>query len=87
MEYSNAMKNRLKRIEGQVRGVLNMMEKQEECSDLVTQLNAIRAAVDRLSMFIVTSNLETCMRRELGTGNPDDAVIAKAMELILRTRG
>ena len=87
MDYTDAMKNRLKRIEGQVRGVLNMMERQEECGDLVTQLNAIRSAVDRLAMFIVTSNLESCIRRELNTGNPDDRVIAEAVELIMRTRG
>jgi len=87
MEYTDAMKNRLKRIEGQVRGVLNMMERQEECADLVTQLNAVRSAVDRLSMYIVTTNLESCLRRELNTGNPDDNVIAEAVKLIMRTRG
>ncbi len=87
MEYTDAMKNRLKRVEGQVRGVLNMMERKEECADLVTQLNAIRSAVDRLSMYIVTTNLEACIRRELNTGDPDDRVIAEAVELIMRNRG
>ena len=38
MEYNQDMKNRLKRIEGQVRGVLRMMEEGKDCRDVITQL-------------------------------------------------
>lgn len=87
MEYSDAMKNRLRRIEGQVRGILNMMDRQVECGDLVTQLSAVRSALDRLSMHILGSNLESCINNERLTGSPNDEEIAKAMNLIMRIRG
>ncbi|MCL6594136.1 MAG: metal-sensing transcriptional repressor, partial [Alicyclobacillus sp.] len=46
MQYSSAMRNRLRRVEGQVRGVLAMMENGRDCQEVVTQLAAIRSAVD-----------------------------------------
>lgn len=46
MEYNQDMKNRLKRIEGQVRGVLRMMEEGKDCREVITQLTASRAALD-----------------------------------------
>ena len=47
MEYNQDMKNRLKRIEGQVRGVLRMMEEGKDCREVITQLTASRSALDR----------------------------------------
>ncbi|WP_036704988.1 MULTISPECIES: metal-sensing transcriptional repressor, partial [Paenibacillus] len=47
MEYDKGIKNRLKRIEGQVRGVLSMLEEGQDCREIVIQLTAIRTAVDR----------------------------------------
>ena len=45
MEYNQDMKNRLKRIEGQVRGVLRMMEEGKDCREVITQLTASRSAL------------------------------------------
>jgi DNA-binding FrmR family transcriptional regulator len=41
------MKNRVKRIEGQLRGILKMMEENKDCKDVITQLSAARTAVNR----------------------------------------
>lgn len=46
MEYNQHVKNRLRRIEGQVKGVLNMMEQGKDCREIVTQLSAARSAID-----------------------------------------
>ena len=86
MEYSDAMKNRLKRIEGQIRGILGMMEREETCESLVTQLNAVRSAVDRLALYIVGSNLEMCIRDEINSGESKEHIIADAVDLLLKIR-
>ncbi|ADG05092.1 cytoplasmic protein [Kyrpidia spormannii] len=86
MEYTDAMKNRLKRIEGQVRGIMGMMEKEQSCRDVVTQLSAVRAAIDRLIVYVIGSNMEMCIRDEVENGRPADQVIQEAIELLMKSR-
>ncbi|KPV44792.1 metal-sensitive transcriptional regulator [Alicyclobacillus ferrooxydans] len=86
MEYNQQMKNRLRRIEGQIRGVLGMMEDQKECKDVVNQLSAIRAAVDRVILYVIGNNMEKCIRDEIDGGNGSEAVIQEAIDLLLKSR-
>lgn len=86
MEYNDAVRNRLRRIEGQIRGVLSMMEQQKDCRDVVTQLTAIRSAVDRAVGLIVATNMESCIRMEIEKGNDPDHVIKEAVELLVKSR-
>jgi DNA-binding FrmR family transcriptional regulator len=86
MEYSDAVKNRLKRIEGQVRGVLRMMEEEKECKDVITQLSAVRSAVDRAILYVVGSNMEICLRQQIENGADTDEVLNEAIQLLLKSR-
>jgi len=88
MEYTTEMRNRLKRIEGQVRGVLRMMEKDVPCKDVVAQLSAVRSAVDRAIAVIVSSNMERCIREELEKGDEAGAkkVVKEAIQLLVKSR-
>ncbi|BAU29555.1 DNA-binding FrmR family transcriptional regulator [Aneurinibacillus soli] len=86
MEYNDAVRNRLRRIEGQIRGVLSMMEQQKDCRDVVTQLTAIRSAVDRAVGLVVATNMESCIRMEIEKGNDPDHVIKEAVELLVKSR-
>lgn len=86
MDYKSDVKNRLRRVEGQVRGVLGMMEQGKNCKDVVTQLSAIRSAVDRVIMYVVGENMEQCIREEVAGGGPADRVIKEAIELLMKTR-
>ncbi|MBX6353160.1 metal-sensitive transcriptional regulator [Alicyclobacillus sp.] len=86
MEYTDPMKHRLRRIEGQVRGVLQMMEQGKSCKEVVTQLSAIRAAVDRVIMYVVGENMEQCIREEVAGGGSADKVIREAIELLMKSR-
>ncbi|MCY0892887.1 MAG: metal-sensitive transcriptional regulator [Acidibacillus sp.] len=86
MEYPADIKNRLRRIEGQVRGVLGMMESERGCQDVITQLTAVRTAVDRVLMYIVGANMERCIRQEMDEGAPADEVIRLAIEALMRSR-
>ncbi|MBS7345477.1 MAG: metal-sensing transcriptional repressor, partial [Caryophanon sp.] len=47
MQYDAKVTARMKKIEGQLRGVLRMMEEEKDCKEVITQLSAIRSAVDR----------------------------------------
>lgn len=53
--------NRLKRTEGQLRGIQKMIEAEQDCSDVITQLSAVRSSVDRIMGIIVAENLKNCL--------------------------
>lgn len=63
MEYNDQIKNRVKRIEGQLRGILKMMEENKDCKEVITQLSASRTAIDRAIGVIVSSNLVDCVKK------------------------
>lgn len=86
MEYNDPVKHRLRRIEGQVRGVLHMMEQGKSCKEVVTQLSAIRSAVDRVIMYVVGENMEQCIREEISGGGSADKVIREAIDLLMKSR-
>lgn len=86
MEYSPEVKNRMKRLEGQVRGVLRMMEEEKDCKEIITQMTAIRSALDRATATVVAKNLETCLRNETKTDEERDEVIDEAIQLLVKSR-
>ncbi|KIL51207.1 hypothetical protein KP77_07190 [Jeotgalibacillus alimentarius] len=87
MDYSKQSIHRLKRVEGQLRGVLAMMEEEKDCKDVVTQLSAIRTAIDRTIGLVVSENLVSCVREANEDENlePDD-VIKEAVNLLVKSR-
>lgn len=87
MEYDKQVKNRVKRIEGQLRGILKMMEDNKDCRDVVTQLTATRSAIDRTIGVIVSSNLVECVREanESGKKNPEE-LVKEAVNLLVKSR-
>lgn len=89
MEYPNDIKNRLKRIEGQVRGVLKMMEDGKECVDVINQLSAIRSAVDRASVSVIGLDMGKCLVEDLKKDDENrdtEKIINDAIQLLLKTR-
>ena len=86
MQYDNQVKNRIKRIEGQLRGILQMMEENKDCRDVVTQLSAVRSAVDRTVGVIVSSNLVECVMEAENNGSNKDEIIKEAVNLLVKSR-
>ncbi|ULL16456.1 metal-sensitive transcriptional regulator [Paenibacillus sp. H1-7] len=86
MIYDDDVKRRLKRMEGQVRGVLNMMEEGKNCKDVVSQLSAIRSASDKAIAYIVAVNLEQCILEQKDAGKDTRQVVKEAMELLVKSR-
>lgn len=85
MIYDQKVKNRLKRVEGQIKGVLRMMEDEKDCKDIVTQLSAARSAIDRTIGVIVSSNLITCIQNE-ELSNDKEELLKEAVDLFVKSR-
>lgn len=86
MEYDANIKNRLRRVEGQVRGVLRMMEEGQDCRDAVGQMSAARSAMDRAIGVIVSENLEQCMREQMERGEDTNESVQEAINLLVKSR-
>ncbi|WP_121614524.1 metal-sensitive transcriptional regulator [Mesobacillus foraminis] len=87
MEYNDQVKNRVKRIEGQLRGILRMMEEGKDCKDVITQLSAARSAIDRSVGLVVSSNLVECVRKADGQGDHQtNELIKEAVNLLVKSR-
>lgn len=86
MEYDQKIKNRLRRIEGQIKGVLTMMEQGKDCREVVTQLVASRNAIDRAMGLIVSTNLEHCVRESLEKGEDTQHLVKEAVDLLVKSR-
>jgi DNA-binding FrmR family transcriptional regulator len=73
--------NRLNRIEGQVRGIVRMVEDDRYCVDVLTQIQAVRAALTRVESEVLKDHLDHCV---MGAMTGDDLADrkAKASELI-----
>ncbi|GGD48416.1 metal-sensitive transcriptional regulator [Paenibacillus nasutitermitis] len=84
--YTDQMKTRLRRIEGQIRGVLRLMEEGKSCKDVVSQLSAVRNASDKAIAHIVAENLQQCLLEEQAAGNNTDKLVKEAVELLVRSR-
>lgn len=54
--------NRLARIEGQVRGIAKMVEDDRYCIDVVTQVNAVQAALDKIALGLLDGHARVCMQ-------------------------
>ena len=73
--------NRIKRAQGQLAGVLKMLEEGRECEDVVTQVAAVSKALDRAGFAIVASGLQQCLLA--GDGEVDSLDVKKMEKLFL----
>jgi DNA-binding FrmR family transcriptional regulator len=74
---------RLKKIEGQVRGLQKMVEEAKDCRDVVTQLAAARKALDKVGFIILSHRMQECVEKAKQNGYDDKDAIEEAMELFL----
>ena len=64
------VKDRLARIEGHVKGLRKMVEDDRECPELLIQIAAVRSALDKVAMIVITDHIETCVKDAVMSGNP-----------------
>ncbi len=77
---------RLSRMEGQVRGIARMIEREEYCVDILQQTAALRAAVDALSIVVLEDHVQGCVRSAAERGEADQYV-DEVIDVVRRTLG
>jgi DNA-binding FrmR family transcriptional regulator len=77
---------RLSRMEGQVRGIARMIEREEYCVDILQQTAALRAAVDALSILVLEDHVQGCVRTAAEHGEADQYV-DEVIDVVRRTLG
>ncbi|GGZ17544.1 metal-sensitive transcriptional regulator [Streptomyces nitrosporeus] len=75
--------NRLRRAQGQIAGVIKMIEEGRDCEDVVTQLSAASRALDRAGFSIIATGLEQCMAQEGQTPADKEQMRARLEKLFL----
>ena len=77
---------RLRRIEGQVRGISKMVDENRYCVDVITQISAVRAALRRVEEAILKDHVAHCVEHAIESGNTKDQrqKIAELMEVLAR---
>ena len=70
-EEYNALIRRLSRIEGQVRGVKGMVEREAYCTDILTQVSAIQSALNAFSKELLANHIRTCVVEDIQNGQTE----------------
>ncbi|ATC62237.1 MAG: metal-sensitive transcriptional regulator [Lactococcus raffinolactis] len=76
--------NRLRRVEGQLRGIQKMIAEEKDCVNIVTQLSAVRSGIDRTMGIIVAENLKQCF--EHPNDNPEEQLekMEQAIQMVIK---
>jgi DNA-binding FrmR family transcriptional regulator len=82
-EYKDLI-NRLNRIEGQVRGIKGMVEKDAYCTDILTQVAAVNAALNSFNKVLLSNHIKTCVIRDIKEGKEEtvDDLLATLQKLM-----
>lgn len=68
---NNSLINRLNRIEGQVRGIKGMLERGVYCDDILTQIAAVKSAMNSVGKILLESHIKTCVAPKLKAGDAE----------------
>lgn len=82
-EYKKLI-NRLNRIEGQIRGVRGMVEKNAYCTDILIQVSAVNAALNAFNRELLANHIRTCVSTDIKNGKDEtvDELIATLQKLM-----
>jgi len=76
--------NRLRRVEGQARGLQRMIEEGRPCDEIFTQLAATKAALDRVGVLLISLKMRDCLEQEAGSEIASHEAVERALEAFLR---
>lgn len=76
--------NRLKRVEGQIRGIIGMLENDAYCNDILIQSAAVNAAVNAFNKELLASHIRNCVARDIRAGKDEtiDELVATLQKLM-----
>jgi DNA-binding FrmR family transcriptional regulator len=75
--------NRLRRIEGQARGVQRLVEREAYCLDILQQVEAMTAAADQVAMLVLEDHIDGCLAHAIETGE-GEPYVAEVMQVVRR---
>lgn len=80
------MLKRLRRIEGQVKGIQKMIENDQNCDDVLTQVAAVRAAIHKVGSLILEKHSMTCIQNAVSSKDKEKALdeLAKTMKSFMK---
>ena len=80
----HSLMNRLSRIEGQVRGVRKMLEDEAYCTDVLTQVTAIQAALNAFNRELLANHIKSCVVEDIRNGSDEvvDDLVATLQKLM-----
>ena len=83
-EEYKALVNRLNRIEGQIRGIRGMVEKNAYCTDIIIQVSAVNAALNAFNKELLANHIKTCVARDIRDGKDEtvDELVATLQKLM-----
>lgn len=83
-EEYKALLNRLSRIEGQVRGIRKMVETDAYCTDILTQVSAVQAALNAFNRELLASHIRTCVADDIRSGKDEtiDELVSTLQKLM-----
>ena len=76
--------NRLKRAEGQLRGIQKMIEDDKDCLDIVTQLTAVRSSINRTMGIVISNKINQIIENPVKDKEKQEEKLQKALELIIK---
>jgi len=76
--------NRLKRAEGQLRGIQKMIDEEQECLDIVTQLTAVRSSINRTLGLVIGNKISQLMEQPEDNSEIQDAKIQQVLDMIVK---
>ena len=77
---------RLKRSEGQLRGIQKMIEEERDCMDIMIQLSAVRSSVDRVIELLITENLMECINNPIKNPDEQKEKMEKAIRYLVKKK-
>jgi DNA-binding FrmR family transcriptional regulator len=80
-DEKDALRKRLHRIEGQVRGIEKMVDDDRYCIDILTQIAAVNTALESVAFRLLDQHVNHCVTRALASGDPEEAQ-QKSRELL-----
>jgi DNA-binding FrmR family transcriptional regulator len=82
----SAVVARLKKVEGQIRGLMGMVERDVPCEDILVQISAAKSALHKIGQVILEGHLSHCVLAGIANGDTDDTLkrLAKAIEQFSR---
>ncbi|BCP64122.1 hypothetical protein SUT503_11800 [Streptococcus parasuis] len=78
------MLNRLKRAEGQLRGIQKMIDEEQECIDIVTQLSAVRSSINSIMGLVIAQKVQACIEHPSDNPEEQETRLQEAINLIVK---